>query len=244
MTPATHPVPDRAPYKLPLSRVAFLKALNSGQGRAVEHVRVHGIGRFVTDVRHACLYEQALDPADGAQRVPWLSGLVAASEFRDSMPAELVAACQPDRTASPVQARNNRLRRGMMAALAAEGLAGAAEAMATVDAWLAAGRDAPEPAPLHGDEPPPAPVLLHRLRPVLDPAARHAQIAQLVGKLAPGAIPDGPEFLAHALYVYEHAPCVTCRQAAATAMADRDLLPDWVASELRADSARWPQGEG
>lgn len=63
-------------FKAPLNREGFAEALKKGLGRALLHVKHHGLKNIEDLVLNACLHDQTYDPQCESNRAEWLFGMI------------------------------------------------------------------------------------------------------------------------------------------------------------------------
>lgn len=79
------------PYRLPLDRDAFRRALRIGHGRVFLHLRAHGVAGLTDDLVEACTCDVVNDAQIEGTRVEWLWGLIEAGGVQDRVVPRVLA---------------------------------------------------------------------------------------------------------------------------------------------------------
>lgn len=85
-----------AGFTLPLDREAFRLALQSGQGRALMHVREHGAAGIEDLIVEACVTCQSYDPQCEDNRARWLTELIKAGDLQSEVRSTIITALRSD----------------------------------------------------------------------------------------------------------------------------------------------------
>lgn len=86
---------EHPPFQLPLSLIEFERALRTGHGRALMHLRQFGGDGLLGALLHACANSVAYDAQIEADRAPWLCELMDAAELSEPILEHLIANASP-----------------------------------------------------------------------------------------------------------------------------------------------------